>query len=163
MRLKMGLKEKIMNIIYEYMKKVIILGNSDIRGTVYGITHIKVGEKGNLIMRENSVLNPFSTIRCLNYIEIQEDVLIAPFSFISDHQHNYKKLGIDRHYTFTDGKCIIEKGAWIGTGCTIINSVIGENSIIGANSTVINFNVPKNKIFVGDNRMDYKMRDLNLK
>ena len=87
--------------------------------------------------------------------------MIASFCFINDAQHNYKYKGEARERKgFIGNTCVIKDGVWVGFGSVVISSTIGENSVVGANSTVINMNIPKDHIFVGDSRLNYKLRKI---
>lgn len=94
-------------------------------------------------------------ISAINYIEIDDNVLIASFVYISDHSHGIiskeelKYKPIDRDL-YSKGPIKIGKNVWIGEKVSIMPGVsIGENSIIGANS-VVTKNIPSNCIAVGN-------------
>lgn len=78
-------------------------------------------------------------ITCAGAIKIEDDVLLGPEVFITDHNH-----GMDPNYPggyssqpLTIKNVRIGKGAWLGQRVCVMPGVhIGEHSIIGANSVV---------------------------
>lgn len=82
-------------------------------------------------------------ISAINSVEIGDNVLMASFVYISDHQHgmlDYSDIRstppILRNLS-SKGPVRIGNGVWIGEKATILPGVtIGECSIIGANSVV---------------------------
>jgi len=87
-------------------------------------------------------------ISAINSVEIGDNVLMASFVYISDHQHgmlDYSDVRstppIQRNLS-SKGPVRIGNGVWIGEKATILPGVtIGECSIIGANS-VVTKNIP---------------------
>lgn len=79
-------------------------------------------------------------------IEIQDNVILAPNTYILAHDTSTKKLVGQVRL----GKVIIEKNAFIGARTIVMpNVIIGENSIIGSNS-VVTRNIPCNVIAAGN-------------
>lgn len=82
-------------------------------------------------------------ISAINSVEIGDNVLMASFVYISDHQHgmpNYSDVRATppiQRMLSSKGAVRIGNGVWIGEKATILPGVtIGECSIIGANSVV---------------------------
>lgn len=81
-------------------------------------------------------------IGACNEVIIEDDVLIASRVYITDHYHGTTKreeLDIlpSNRILFSKGSVVIEQGAWIGEGVSIMPGVrIGRNAIVGANSVV---------------------------
>ena len=90
-------------------------------------------------------------ITCAGNIKIEDDVLLGPEVFITDHNH-----GMDPNYPggYSNQSLIIKdvrigRGVWLGQRVCIMPGVtIGEHSIIGANS-VVTKNIPSYTIAVG--------------
>ena len=103
----------------------------------------------------NVSINPDCHIGAINYIEIQDNVLIASKVYISDHFHGEitaeaLEVPPSERKLFSKGRIVIEKNVWIGENVAILPNVrIGENSIIGANS-VVTKDVPKNTVVGGN-------------
>ncbi len=81
-------------------------------------------------------------ISAKNRIHLERDVMVAGYSFITDHNHAFEDVTVPTaHQGTTEGGTIrIEEECWIGFGVTIVCSqgelVIGKHSVIGANSLV---------------------------
>jgi acetyltransferase-like isoleucine patch superfamily enzyme len=81
-------------------------------------------------------------ISAKNQIHFERDVMVAGYSFITDHNHAFEDVTVPTaHQGITDGGTIrIEEECWIGFGVTIVcgqgELVIGKHSVIGANSLV---------------------------
>lgn len=90
-------------------------------------------------------------ITCAGNIKIEDDVLLGPEVFITDHNH-----GMDPNYPggYSRQPLIIKdvrigRGVWLGQRVCIMPGVtIGEHSIIGANS-VVSKGIPPFTIAVG--------------
>jgi acetyltransferase-like isoleucine patch superfamily enzyme len=83
-----------------------------------------------------------STISARNYIELGDDVLLAPSVLIMDHNHQYSdpNLPIHAQGVTEGGRIIVEQNCWLGQGSVISCSkgelTLGRNSVVGANSVV---------------------------
>jgi acetyltransferase-like isoleucine patch superfamily enzyme len=83
-----------------------------------------------------------STISSRNYIELEEDVLLAPSVLIMDHNHEYSdpELPIHAQGVTEGGRIIIGRNCWLGYGSVVASGkkelVLGRNSVVGANSVV---------------------------
>lgn len=137
-----------------------------------GTEHISIGkdcyfgqrtELSALENHFNQKLTPCLTIRdhvrcvggcritCAGNISIEDDVLLGPEVFITDHNH-----GMDPNYRggYSSQPLIIKdvrigKGVWLGQRvCVMPGVTIGEHSIIGANS-VVTKDIPPYTIAVG--------------
>lgn len=105
----------------------------------------------NLIIEDQTYIGTGSIIGAAKLIHIKKKVLIGPYCYIGDHDHEYHNINIpidDQGYTNVK-KIIIEEGVWIAANSTICSGVtIGKNSVIGANSVVKN-NIPPFSLAVG--------------
>lgn len=83
-----------------------------------------------------------STISSRNFIELGDDVLLAPSVLIMDHNHQYSDPDVPIHAqgVTNGGRIIIGKNCWLGQGSVISCSKgelsIGRNSVVGANCVV---------------------------
>ncbi|MBI3619777.1 acyltransferase [Candidatus Roizmanbacteria bacterium] len=87
-----------------------------------------------------------------NNIVIGDHVIMAPYVFITDHDHGFLDVSRNLHeQPLTEGgKVIIGNNVFIGTKASILKNVkIGDHAIIGANSTITK-NVPSYSIAVGN-------------
>jgi len=159
----MGLIQKIINLVLSHIRfyvngggEVIILSKPRY------LTHIAVRNKdAKLFIGKNTCIGTGTRIGTTKEVHIGNNVMVSSFCVINDTQHNYKYRKEDRMKEKLIGnKCVIKDGAWIGFGSVVISSTIGKNSVVGANSTVIDMTVPKDTIFVGDSRLNYKMKKI---
>jgi acetyltransferase-like isoleucine patch superfamily enzyme len=83
-----------------------------------------------------------STISSKNYIELGDDVLLAPSVLIMDHNHQYADVDLPIHAqgVTEGGRIIIGRNCWLGYGSVVFcgkgELSLGENSVVGANSVV---------------------------
>ncbi len=83
-----------------------------------------------------------SSISAKNYIEVGEDVLMAPSVLIMDHNHEFHDPDAPIHSqgVTAGGRIIIGRNCWLGYGCVIScdrgELSLGRNSVVGANSVV---------------------------
>lgn len=156
---KCGKKIKIENPLFLHGGKHIEIGNNfecfrNVRLEAFE-KHLDNYFSPKIIIGNNVSINPDCHIGAINYIEIQDNVLIASKVYISDHFHgeiNAEALKVppSERKLFSKGQIVIEKNVWIGENVTILPNVrIGENSIVGANA-VVTKDVPKN-VVVGGN------------
>ena len=78
-------------------------------------------------------------ITCAGTITIEDDVLMAPDVFITDHNHGMDptKDGGYSPQPLIVHDVTIKQGVWLGQrACVLPGVTIGEHSIIGANSVV---------------------------
>lgn len=90
-------------------------------------------------------------ISAVRHIHIKKNVMIGPYCFIGDYNHEYKDISKPiASQPLTDIlPIVIEEGAWIGAHVTICPGVtIGRNSIVGANS-VVTHSIPDYSLAVG--------------
>ena len=114
---------------------------------------INADKNGSITIGDNISVNYNVNINSCNngYIEIGNDVLIGQNTVIRASNHKIsdqnEKINKQGH---TGGKIIIGNNVWIGANCVILKDVkIEDNSVIGA-GTVINKNVKKNEIIIGN-------------
>lgn len=94
---------------------------------------------GKITIGKNTQLNPY-TILYGGYIEIGDNVMIAPHCVIASGNHNFRQLEIPMRFAqdITKGPIIIGNDVWIGANSTITDGVkIGVGAVIAANSCVI--------------------------
>ncbi|MCP4177500.1 MAG: acyltransferase [bacterium] len=106
---------------------------------------------GRIEIGNNTHLNGTSIIS-YNLVKIGDNVSLGPMVTIMDSSgHSVKKRhGFGEVAAIKSSPVIIKKGAWIGTGATILKGVtIGNSSVIGTNSVVYE-SVPDNCIAVGN-------------
>lgn len=112
-----------------------------------------VTPQAKIIFGNNIRIAHHFQISCANLVSISSDVNIAPFVFISDHNHKFEDPQIpinDQGISLDENaSVIIGQGSWIGTKATIIGNVkIGKHCVVGANS-VVTKDIPDYCVAVG--------------
>lgn len=113
--------------------------------------HVEIKSSGYLKIGHKFTINPYSRIVCRERICIGNNVLIARFVTILDHDHNYFFDGPDLSFNeYTTTPISIGNNVWIGDKVTVLKGVtIGNNVIIGANS-LVNKDIPSGCIAAGN-------------
>lgn len=91
-------------------------------------------------------------IASMNEVRIDDDVLFAAFVHITDHSHEFRKVGkpISRQGVYSKGTVHIKTGAWLAFGCHILSGVtVGEYSVVAANA-VVTKDVPAYSVVAGN-------------
>lgn len=114
-------------------------------------SHFQQNLQSTLILGDHVRATARCRITCAEKIIIEDDVLIAPDVFITDHEHGLDPTvegGYSPQEIRTD--CVkISKGVWLGQRVCVLSGVtIGQHSIIGANS-VVTHDIPEYCIAVG--------------
>jgi acetyltransferase-like isoleucine patch superfamily enzyme len=97
---------------------------------------IEIGDKTSIVGS--------AIISGIEKITIEESVLIARNVYISDHMHQFEKIGvpIKDQGVFRIRPVWIKEGSWLGQNVVVGPGVtIGKGAAIGANS-VVNSNIP---------------------
>lgn len=92
-----------------------------------------------IIIGENTQINPFTVIYNASGIQIGNNVMIGPHCMIASGNHDYKQREKPMRFAgnLTKGPIIIEDDVWVGANCTITDGIkIGTGAIVGANSVV---------------------------
>ncbi len=129
-----------------------------VSGLFHSGAHLKVQPHAKIVayqdakidMGNNVLIGSFSTIVAKQRITIGNDVMLADYVVIRDHNHRYDIPGVPFNKQGSVNKLItIGNNIWIGTKATIVAGVtIGDNCIIGANA-VVTKDVPPNSIVGG--------------
>lgn len=107
---------------------------------------------GRIVIKKGCDLGRRIFVSATNSITIENDVIIASNVHITDHNHEYKKIGIPimkQGVTSFTNEVVIGEGSWIANGCVIVGNIkIGRGCVIGANSVVLN-DIPDYCVAVG--------------
>lgn len=107
----------------------------------------------NIFIDDCTYIGRNSIIEAFNKIIIGKGVLIGPKVYIADNSHEYRdfKMGISEQGRVDClNTIVINDGAWIGAGATIVGNLsIGFGSVVAANSFV-NRNVPNHCVVAGN-------------
>lgn len=113
--------------------------------------HFEQKLDANLIIKNHVRCVGGCRITCAGNITLEDDVLIGPDVFITDHNHgmNPTKKGGYSAQSLIVKDVVIKTGVWLGQRvCVLPGVTIGAHSIIGANS-VVTHDVPSYAIAVG--------------
>jgi galactoside O-acetyltransferase len=108
-----------------------------------------LSEENAIYIGSNSFIGRYSTIATKEYIYIGDNVLIAPFCYISGGNHGMQ-LGMPmREQAMVYQSITLEDDVWLGNGVTVLPGVtIGRGAVVGAGS-VVTKNIPPNAIVGG--------------
>lgn len=116
----------------------------------------RIYNKGIVNIGDNCFFNDGCSINCQKKISIGEGCIFGQNVMIFDHDHDYKNNMLN----FIQDEVTIGKNVWIGANVVILKGVnIGDGCIIAAGS-VVNKDIPSNKMFY-QKRVDEK-KDLIL-
>ncbi len=106
--------------------------------------------RGKITLGSHFVMNPYSRVVAHQQIDIGENVVIARFVSILDHDHSFKtEHGAFAFDGYKAAPIKIGNNVWIGDKVSILKGVtIGDNVIIAANA-VVTKDIPSNVIAGG--------------
>ncbi len=95
---------------------------------------------GKITLKNGCEIHEYSNLSANHYIEIGENVLLAPNVYISDHNHAYENIELPISFQGqreSNASVIIGDESWIAKNVVIVGNVtIGKHCVIGANSVV---------------------------
>lgn len=101
-------------------------------------------QKPVIKIEDNVGITRGTYISAVRSVHIKTNVMIGPYCFIGDYDHNYKDISkpIAQQPLVNIKPVVIEEGVWIGAHVTVVSgATIGKNSVVGANS-VVTHNIP---------------------
>ena len=125
-------------------------GHILVKGKIRIIDNVELQSHGQIIIGNGCGINSNSRIIAFERIVLGNNVLVAQFVSILDHDHNIENInGEITMKNFVTGPIEIGNNVWIGDKVTITKGVkIGDNVVIGANS-VVTKDIPSNSLAVG--------------
>lgn len=113
--------------------------------------YVELQSRGTLLIGKNFNINKYSRVIAFEEIIIGDNVTLAQFVTILDHDHDYickqEQLVLNGYKTRPIN---IGNNVWVGDKTTILKGVnIGNNVVVGAN-TLVNKDVPSNCIVAGN-------------
>ncbi len=128
-------------------KNVVVLEESYLM-----IPYNNFNDEPRIIIEDGCQIGKRCTISATNRVTIEKNVIMAANIHITDHNHEYKQVGIPIMYqgvtSFTN-EVVIGQGSWIANNVVISGNVhIGLGCTIGANS-VVNCDIPDYCVAVG--------------
>lgn len=107
--------------------------------------NIKVAKGATLSTGERFFMNFGASIEAWSEIRIGNNVMLAPYASITDHNQHETEPGAITY----KGPVIIGNNVWIGRNAAVTPGVsIGDGSVIGANS-VVSRDIPPNSFAAG--------------
>ena len=125
------------------------------RGAWINIPEPPQTDEPTIIMENGCGIGRGVQISAKNRIHLERDVIVAGYSFITDHNHVFEDVTVPLARSgITEGGTIrIEEECWLGFGVTVVCSqgelVIGKHSVIGAN-TLVTRSIPPYSIVSGN-------------
>lgn len=112
--------------------------------------NVFIGGNGTLNIGENTVINAYTIIACLEKVTIGKNVAIAPYVYILDVDHVFKDVEqLISLQGYEVAEVNIGNDVWIGTNTIITKGVtIGHGTVIAANS-VVTKDVPDYSLYGG--------------
>ena len=111
-----------------------------------------VGGSGDVIIGDNSYINPYCVLYSGNGIHIGRDVLIAPGAALVPANHAMARRDLPMRlqgFMPSRGGIVIEDDVWIGANCVILDGArIGRGAVIAAGA-VVQSDVPSYQIWGG--------------
>lgn len=105
-----------------------------------------------IIIGSNVCIGKYSCITAIDFVEIEDNVLISEYLYLSDHFHDVNPgIGLSpiQMPLGSKGKVKVGKNSFIGYRVSILSGVtIGENCVVGANS-VVTKSFPNNVMVAG--------------
>jgi len=139
----------------------LFIGNHSTKITIKAKVHFKefcnitVTNGAELTIKENVFFNNYTSLNCLEKIEIGENCQIGEGVKFYDHNHLFTTSPVIEvnKYEFSTAPIIVGKNCWLGSNVTILKGVnIGDNVIIGANNLIYK-SIPSNTIIKA--KVDY--------
>ena len=114
-------------------------------------TRLASFKKGKLIIGNHVAIGRFSQIVALQSVTIEDGVLMAENTFISDNTHTYDNINVPvRNQDIKPlENVVIGSGTWIGRNVVVNGCKIGRNCVIGAYS-FIKKDIPDYCVVVGN-------------
>jgi len=121
-----------------------------IKGKIRISDNVELQSHGQLIFGNGCGINSYSRIIAFEKISLGDNVIIAQFVSMLDHDHNVEIIdGKITFKNFLTEPIVIGSNVWIGDKVTITKGVnIGDNVVIGANS-VVTKDIPANSLAAG--------------
>jgi len=125
-------------------------GSIYVAGKINIRDYIEIQAKGEVRFGNGCGINSFSRIIAFEKIHLGNNVSIAQFVSILDHDHDLSLVNNQLNLKeFTTSPIIIGNNVWLGDKVTITKGVkIGNNVVIGANS-VVTKDIPDNSLAAG--------------
>jgi len=125
-------------------------GKLEFAGRVEIRKHAVLRTSGQLSIGKDFFLNSYSRIVAHESVQIGDNVTIAQFVSILDHDHEFEFVDTQMVMNgFKTSAVVIGNNVWIGDKVTILRGVtVGNNVIIAANS-VVKDDVPSGSLVAG--------------
>jgi acetyltransferase-like isoleucine patch superfamily enzyme len=95
-----------------------------------------------LLIRKGTYINRHTMIDVSESLEIGEDCMIGPYSYLTDHDHGQTNDLPIKSQPLIGKPVRIGRNVWLGAGVIVLKGVtIGENAVVGAGA-VVTRNVP---------------------
>lgn len=120
------------------------------RGRVIAADEVELQSSGKLTIGANTTINRYSRIVAFEQIEMGDNVMLAQFVTIVDHDHKFSSSDNGLAFDGYETKPVrIGNNVWVGEKASILKGcTVGDNVIIAAHS-LVNKDVPPNSVVGG--------------
>ena len=148
------LKKFTANSISAFGKNIRFLINDNgqvvFKGRLIAADDVELQCSGTLILGSGTTINRYSRVVAYDYIEMGDNVMLAEFVTIVDHDHKFSLENDRLVFSGYETKPIkIGSNVWVGEKASILKGcTVGDNVIIAAHSLVTK-DVPSNSVVGG--------------
>jgi len=99
--------------------------------------HVTLLNTQNLEIGDNVYIARGTWLNCMGELELEDEVILAPYVVISTLQHVFKNNSV-RFGGSISGKVLIKQGTWLAAHVTVKQGVtIGKGNLIASNASVV--------------------------
>lgn len=110
---------------------------------------IVAGPQSRIFIKPGCFFNHDTSIVALNNIVIGENSIFGPYTYISDHNHQFALERLIKDQLYDTQPLHIGSDVWLGVGVTILKGAdLGDGCVVAARA-VVNKQIPRNEVWAG--------------
>ena len=114
-----------------------------------GVTLLATNDQARIRIGESCYINRHTMLDASERIEIGDQTMVGPFSYITDHDHTFGPGIAPGESPLVSAPTVIGQRCWLGARVTILKGVsIGEGTVVGAGS-IVTKSLPAGVLAVG--------------